>query len=95
MTEIEKHLKLNEDKMRLGACIQFENYLEMFDMFMDVFKTKIEENSPLFDNDILVGDWLAELDRLHGQITFFTMSIQKDLENKKFNSCDYFIKYNN
>lgn len=95
MNEIQKDLEKYKDTMKIGACIQFETYLEFVDIVLGTFKSKIEENSQLFDNDIPYRDFYNQLDSLQDQISFFTMLVQKELENKNFNSCDYFIKYHN
>lgn len=95
MNEIQKDLEKYKDTMKIGACIQFETYLEFVDIALGTFKSKIEENSQLFDNDIPYRDFYNQLDSLQDQISFFTMLVQKELENKNFNSCDYFIKYHN
>ena len=94
MNEIQKNLEKHKETMKVGACIQFETYLEMVDIVLKAFKSKIEENSQLFDNDIPCRDFIYQLDNLQNQVAFFTMMVQKELENKNFNSCDYFIKYN-
>lgn len=95
MNEIQKNLEKQKETMKVGACIQFETYLEMVDVVLKSFKSKIEENSQLFDNDIPCSDFIYQLDNLQDQVAFFTMMVQKELENKNFDSCDYFIKYNN
>ena len=81
--------------MRVGACIQFETYLEMIDLVFKTFKFKIEENSELFDDNISSGEFFRQFDILQEQISFFVMLVQKEIEKGKFDSCDYFIKYNN
>ena len=94
MSEIVKDFEKHKDTMRIGACIQFETYLELLNMVLKTFKLKIEENSILFDGSIPYGDFFHQLDVLGSHISFFTMLVQKELEDKKFNCCDYFLKYN-
>lgn len=94
MDEIQKNLEKHKETMKVGACIQFETYLEMIDIVLKTFKSKIEENSQLFNKDIPFMDFIYQLENLQEQFSFFTMMVQKELENKNFDSCDYFIKYN-
>lgn len=95
MNEIEKNLEKYKDTMKIGACIQFETYLEFVDIVLGTFKSKIEENSQLFDNNISYREFYDQLNSLQDQISFFTMLVQKELENNDFDSCDYFIKFHN
>ena len=95
MNNIQKGIEKNKYTMRVGACIQFETYLEMIDLVFKTFKFKIEENSELFDDNISSGEFFRQFDILQEQISFFVMLVQKEIEKRKFDSCDYFIKYNN
>ena len=93
MTDIEKNFEENKDKMKIGFCIQIETYLEILDITFDELQKNIVDNEKLFEN-LPLGDWQNAVDRIKADISFLFVLIEKDLENKKYNTCDYLLKYN-
>ena len=93
MTNIENNLKSNELNIKIGSCIQLDTYSEIFDVFLSSYCDVIKANSRYLKS-ITVSDWLCRIDSLKYDLLFLNTCIQKELEGRSFDTCDYILKYN-